>query len=65
MDRIAHIPAILIHGRYDVSGPLDTAWDLHRAWPASQLVVLNDAGHGGSDMTKAIVQALTAFCDRR
>jgi proline iminopeptidase len=65
MDRIAHIPAILIHGRYDVSGPLDTAWDLHKAWPASQLVVLNDAGHGGSDMTKAIVQALTAFCDRR
>jgi proline iminopeptidase len=31
MDRIAHIPAVLIHGRYDVSGPLDTAYDLHRA----------------------------------
>ncbi len=65
MDRIAHIPAILIHGRYDISGPLDTAWDLHKAWPASQLVVLDETGHGGSDMTKAVMQALATFRDRR
>jgi proline iminopeptidase len=58
MDRIAHIPAVLIHGRYDVSGPLDTAWDLHRAWPASQFVVVDDAGHGGDTMTAALVEAL-------
>jgi proline iminopeptidase len=58
MDRIADIPAVLIHGRYDVSGPLDTAWDLHRAWPASRLVVLEDAGHGGDTMTAAMVEAL-------
>ncbi|MGH3592224.1 MAG: prolyl aminopeptidase [Pseudonocardiaceae bacterium] len=31
MHRLADIPAVLIHGRYDVSGPLDTAWHLHRA----------------------------------
>lgn len=61
MHRIAQIPAVLIHGRYDVSGPLDTAWDLHRAWPASQLIVLDDAGHGGLDMTKAITDALNEF----
>jgi proline iminopeptidase len=59
MDRIAEIPAVLIHGRYDVSGPLDTAWDLHRAWPASRLVVLEDAGHGGDSMTSAIIDALS------
>jgi len=58
VQRIAHIPAVLIHGRYDVSGPLDTAWDLHRAWPASRLVVLDDAGHGGASMTAAMVAAL-------
>jgi proline iminopeptidase len=58
MDRIADIPGVLIHGRYDVSGPLDTAWDLHRAWPASRLVVCDDAGHGGSSMTTAMVAAL-------
>ena len=59
MDRIAELPAVLIHGRYDVSGPLDTAWDLHRAWPASRLVVLEDAGHGGHSMTSAIIDALS------
>ncbi|MGA5199293.1 alpha/beta fold hydrolase, partial [Streptomyces exfoliatus] len=26
MDRLAEIPAILVHGLYDISGPLDTAW---------------------------------------
>ena len=32
--RIAHISAMLIHGLHDVSGPLDTACELHKAWPA-------------------------------
>jgi proline iminopeptidase len=63
MDRIAHIPAALIHGRLDVSGPLDTAWDLHRAWPASELVVLDDSGHGGGSMTAVMVRALDRFRD--
>lgn len=61
MDRIAHLPAVLVHGRLDVSGPLDTAWDLHRAWPASRLVVCDDDGHGGDAMTAAAVEALDGF----
>jgi proline iminopeptidase len=61
MDRIGHIPAVLVHGRLDVSGPLDTAWDLHRAWPASRLVVCDDDGHGGAGMTSAMVVALDGF----
>lgn len=58
MHRLGDIPAVLIHGRYDVSGPLDTAWHLHRAWPESNLVVLDDAGHGGGSFTSEIVAAL-------
>jgi proline iminopeptidase len=58
MERIAAIPAVLIHGRHDISGPLDTAWDLHRAWPASRLEILEDAGHGGDSMTSALIDAL-------
>ncbi len=50
IERIAHIPAVLIHGRYDVSSPLDTAWMIHRAWPASRLVVVEDAGHSGAGL---------------
>ncbi len=54
---IAHLPAVLIHGRLDVSGPLITAWELHQRWPASRLVVV-DEGHGGAGMSEAMVQAL-------
>jgi len=61
MGRLAGIPAVLIHGRYDVSGPLDTAWELHKAWPGSRLVVCDDAGHFGGTMTAAMVEALDAF----
>ena len=61
IDAIAHIPAELIHGRFDISGPLDTAWQLHRRWPASRLVVLENAGHGGAGFSDAIVAALDSF----
>lgn len=61
MHRLADIPAVLIHGRYDVSGPLDTAWHLHRAWPNSKLVVLEDAGHGGGSFTSELLGALDSF----
>jgi proline iminopeptidase len=59
-DRLEGIPGVLIHGRLDVSGPLETAWRLHHAWPGSELVVLEDAGHGGDVMTSAMVEALDA-----
>ncbi|MDP9018954.1 MAG: prolyl aminopeptidase, partial [Candidatus Eremiobacteraeota bacterium] len=41
------IPGVLIHGRYDISSPLDTAWKLSQEWSASRLNVIDDAGHGG------------------
>lgn len=47
--RLAGIPGVLIHGRLDLSGPLDTAWELARAWPDAKLVALRDSGHQGSD----------------
>lgn len=57
LDRIAHLPVALIHGRLDVSGPLSTAWALHRALPHSWLVVLDDEGHGGAGMTCELERA--------
>lgn len=47
MDRIGHIPAVLICGRRDFSGPAITGWRLHKAWPASQLRIMETEGHGG------------------
>lgn len=61
IERLHGIPAVLIHGRYDVSSPLGTAWALHRAWPGSELVVLDDTGHGGGNMTAAIIAATDRF----
>jgi proline iminopeptidase len=63
--RLAGIPGVLVHGRYDVSGPLDTAWHLHHAWPDSDLVVVDDAGHGGGSIAAAHVAATDRFADRR
>jgi len=43
------IPGVLIHGLYDVSSPLETAWRLHRGWATSELHVIDDMGHGGGE----------------
>jgi proline iminopeptidase len=56
------IPGVLIHGRYDVSSPLETAWRLSQRWTTSRLHVIDDAGHGGGDtFAGAIVGALNEF----
>jgi len=59
------IPGVLIHGRYDVSSPLETAWRLSKNWVTSKLCVINDAGHGGGEaFIGAIVDALTQFASK-
>lgn len=56
------IPGVLIHGRYDVSSPLETAWRLSQRWTTSELHVLDDAGHGGGDtFLPTVVSALNRF----
>jgi proline iminopeptidase len=58
MDRLADVPGVLIHGRRDISSPVVTAWELHRAWPGSELVVLGD-GHGGPDSAAELERAIS------
>ncbi len=55
------IPGVLIHGRYDISSPLETAWRLSQQWTTSRLQVLDDAGHGGDSVPGAVVDALARF----
>ena len=64
MDGIGHIPAILIHGRADVSGPMRTAWNVHNAWPASSLRIIENEGHGGPAMVEEWKNALTEMAER-
>jgi proline iminopeptidase len=48
--RLARIPGWLIHGRLDLSSPLQPPWRIHQAWPGSELIVVDDEGHGGETM---------------
>jgi proline iminopeptidase len=65
MHRLNGIPGVLIHGRHDVSSPLETAWQLHEQWPDSELIVLDDAGHGGDGFVEALVRAIDRFRGQR
>ena len=56
--RLGGIPGVMVHGRLDVSGPPDVPWRLARAWPGSELILLDDVGHG------ATLGAIRAATDR-
>lgn len=64
MDRLAGVPATLIHGRRDISGPAVIPWRLHQAWPGSELIIDEGEGHGGSAMVEAWTAANTRHADR-
>jgi len=59
--KIAHIPAIIINGRYDFCCPPKIAYKLHQALPKSKLVIVEGAGHSGPPMEKALVEAINRF----
>ena len=57
--RLAGIPIVMINGQLDVSGPLHTAWELAKAMPDAELIVIGDEGHGGAGATSDAVLAAT------
>ncbi|TQJ30574.1 prolyl aminopeptidase [Microbacterium sp. SLBN-146] len=56
------IPGTIVQGRYDMCTPAMTAWDLHRAWPEAEFVMVPDAGHAAFE--PGIAHALRAATDR-
>lgn len=54
LPRMAHLPGAIIHGRLDVSSPMQVAWQLHQAWPNSRYLELAGEGHGGPAMGAAL-----------
>ncbi|WP_111978260.1 prolyl aminopeptidase [Algibacillus agarilyticus] len=65
MDKIAHIPATIIHGRYDAVCDLKQAWSLHQVWSNSHLQIIPEAGHSVAEpgIAKAFCRASKAFID--
>ncbi len=61
--RIADIPGVIVHGRYDVVCPLQSAWELHQAWPKSELIITPASGHSAfeAENIDALVRATDAF----
>jgi proline iminopeptidase len=64
--RLADVPGVIVHGRYDAVCPIDQAFDLHRAWPRSRLVVIPDAAHAVTEpgITAALLKANHEFAHR-
>lgn len=63
MDRIRHLPGVIVQGRYDVVCPMISAWELHQAWQSAEFIVINDAGHSISEpgIKDALIQASDRF----
>ncbi len=62
---IRHLPAVIVQGRYDVVCPMKSAWDLHQAWPESELIIVPDAGHAPAEpgIRTALLEATDRFAD--
>ena len=63
VDKIRHIPAIIVQGRYDVVCPMVSAWELHKAWKEAEFIVVPDAGHSMTEpgIQTALIDATDRF----
>jgi proline iminopeptidase len=66
VDRIRHIPGVIVQGRYDVVCPMISAWELHRAWPEAEFIVVPDAGHSMMEpgIRSALIEATDKFATK-
>ncbi len=65
VDKIRHIPTVIVQGRYDVVCPAVSAWELHRAFPEADFQIIDDAGHSISEdgISSALIGATNDFRD--
>lgn len=59
--KINHLPAIIVQGRYDAICRPEMAYELHKNWPKSKLIFVNDAGHSARE--PGIAKQLIAATD--
>ncbi len=65
IDSIRHIPTVIVQGRYDVVCPMQTAWELHKAFPEAEFIVCPKSGHSSfeEEIVDALVNATDKFAD--
>lgn len=63
-EKLADLPGVIVHGRYDVVTPVKTAVALNHAWPRSELRIVPDAGHAMTEpgIVHELVRATRRFC---
>lgn len=63
LDRIRHIPTVIVQGRYDVVCPMETAFALHRAWPETRFIVAPRSGHSAfePEIQHQLLEATDSF----
>lgn len=63
--RIRNIPAVIVHGRYDMICPVANAYKLHKAWPEAEFIIVPDAGHAAMEpgIRGVLVEATDRFRD--
>jgi proline iminopeptidase len=61
--KIRHIPSTIVQGRYDVVCPARSAWELHTAWPETELDIIADAGHSATEpgIKSKLIEATDKF----
>lgn len=60
--RLKDIPAVIVHGRYDMCTPMVNAWDLKKAWPEADLRIVDDGGHAVTE--PGLVAEMVAASER-
>jgi proline iminopeptidase len=66
VDRIRHLPAVIVQGRYDLCCPPATAYALARRWPEADFQMVAGAGHSSLEpgITDRLIAATDAFATR-
>ena len=63
IDKIRHIPAKIIQGRYDVVCPMETAYEVYKEWPEATLEIAKSSGHSAfeEEIIHLLVSATNEF----
>ena len=63
IDKIRSIPAVIIHGRFDIVCPAETALELASRWPEASLKICPFSGHSAfeREITHELIQATNDF----
>ena len=62
IEKIKHIPTVIIQGRYDIVCPMTSAWELHRKFPEADFHIIQNAGHSMTE--EGIAKKLVEYSNK-